>query len=223
LYSRIIYFTYMLVSKKGMSRNDALSVEPSPDARNRVLDAAERLFTSKGFDSVTLRDVSLPLGLTHSALYYHFPGGKEELFAEVMERNIKRHGEGLAAAMVVGELRAKLRGAASWLLSQPPMDLIRMAESDFAALPPPAARRLSDLVYELILLRIQRAIEEAHSAGEVGECKPGLLAGALFGMVENLFSVPVEIVGRERYEMACDLIDVILKGIDYREGGQRCL
>jgi TetR/AcrR family transcriptional regulator, cholesterol catabolism regulator len=206
-----------------LNQVDDLASASARSARDRLLDVAEQLFVSKGFDSVTLRDISLPLGLTHSALYYHFPGGKEELFAEVMERNIKRHGEGLAAAMVVGELRAKLRGAASWLLSQPPMDLIRMAESDFAALPPPAAQRLSDLVYELILLRIQRAIEEAHASGEVGACKPGLLAGALFGMVENLFSVPVEIVGRERYEMACDLIDVILKGIDYREGGQRCL
>jgi hypothetical protein len=27
--------------------------------------------------------------------------------------------------------------------------------------------------------------------------------------------VPVNIVGRDRYSMACDLLDVILKGIEY--------
>ncbi len=189
------------------------------DARGRVLDSAELLFAGKGFDSVTLRDIASAIGLTHAALYYHFPGGKEELFAEVMERNIRRHGAGLAAAMLAGgpSLRGKLRGAAAWLLSQPPMDLIRMAETDLKALPPEAARRLMDLVYELILRKLQSEIEAARASGEVGACDPGLLAGGLLGLVESLHSVPVAIVGRDRYAMGCELIDVILKGIDYRE------
>jgi TetR/AcrR family transcriptional regulator, cholesterol catabolism regulator len=199
----------MLVEKEG---EDLVGNE----ARLRILDAAERLFAGRGFDSVTLRDIALPLGLTHSALYYHFPGGKEELFAEVMERNIRRHGTGLAKALEGGaDLRGKLRGAALWFLSQPPMDLIRMAETDLKALRPEAARRLMDLLYEQILMRLQRVLEEARTSGEVGDCKPGLLAGGIVGMVESLFSVPVNIVGRDRYSMACDLIDVILKGIEY--------
>jgi TetR/AcrR family transcriptional regulator, cholesterol catabolism regulator len=199
----------MLVEKEG-------EIPVSPEPRIRILDAAEQLFAGKGFDSVTLRDIALPLGLTHSALYYHFPGGKEELFAEVMERNIRRHGAGLAKAMEgAADLRGKLRAAAHWFLSQPPMDLIRMAETDLKALKPEAARRLMDLLYELILMRLQRVLEEARATGEVGDCKPGLLAGGILGLVESLFSAPVDIVGRDRYSMACDLIDVILKGIEY--------
>jgi len=200
----------MLVEKKG---DDSGTIEP----RLRILDAAELLFAGKGFDSVTLRDIALPLGLTHSALYYHFPGGKEELFAEVMERNILRHGVGLAAALdASADLRGKLRAAAGWLLSQPPMDLIRMAETDLKALEPEAARRLMDLLYEQLLMRLQRVLEEARDSGEAGDCKPGLLAGGIVGLGESLFSVPVSIVGRDRYSMACDLIDVILKGIEYK-------
>jgi TetR/AcrR family transcriptional regulator, cholesterol catabolism regulator len=187
------------------------------DARVRVLDVAEELFAGRGFDSVTLRDIASILGLTHAALYYHFPGGKEELFAEVMERNIRRHGEGLGASMEVGgtSLRGKLRGAASWLLAQPPMDLIRMAESDLKALPEEAARRIMDLVYDLVIGQLQRTFEDARLSGEVGSCDPGLLAGGILGLVESLHAVPVGIVGRDRFAMACDLIDVILKGIDY--------
>jgi hypothetical protein len=117
-------------------------------------------------------------------------------------------------------LRAKLRNAAAWLLSQPPMDLIRMAETDLKAVKPEAARKLTGLVYTQILMRLQLAFEAARDSGEVGPCGPGLLGGALLGMVESLHSVPVEIVGRDRYSMACELIDVILKGIDYREGGR---
>jgi hypothetical protein len=138
-----------------------------------------------------------------------------------MERNIRRHGKGLEAAMgSAADLRGKLRGAAAWFLSQPPMDLIRMAETDLKALKPAAARRLMELAYELIFLRLQRVIEEARDSGEVGSCDPGLLGGAIVGMVESLYSVPVSIVARDRYAMACDLIDVLLKGIGYREGGK---
>jgi AcrR family transcriptional regulator len=199
-----------------------MSGEDPVAARVRVLDAAESLFAAKGFDSVTLRDIASSIGLTHAALYYHFPGGKEALFAEVMERNIRRHGEGLAAAIAAGgaSLRGKLRGVASWLLSQPPMDLIRLARNDLMALRPEAARRLMELIYELILKRIQGLLEASRESGEVGACDPGLLAGGLLGLVESLHSVPVAIVKRDLYGMACELIDVVLKGIDYREGGK---
>ena len=175
----------------------------------------------RGFDSVTLRDIAATLGLSHASLYYHFPGGKEELFAEVMERNIRRHGAGLAAAVEAGgsNLRGRLRGAASWLLSQPPMDLIRIAGSDLKALKPETARRIMGLIYELILRRLQTLLEAARESGEVGPCDPGLLAGGILGMVESLHSVPVEIVARELYSMACELIDVVLKGIEYKGDG----
>lgn len=191
------------------------------DPRTRILDVADGLFSSRGIDAVTLKDIAGPLGLTHAALYYHFPGGKEELFFEVMERNIRRHGEGLDAALggEPGSLRGRLWAAAAWLLSQPPMDLIRMAENDLKALHPEQARALSELIYTLILRRLQREISESSARGEVGPCDAGLLAGGIFGMIESLHAVPVAIVGRTRLAMAEDLIDVILKGIGYREGG----
>ena len=194
----------------------------SQDPRTRILDAADILFSTKGIDAVTLKDIARPLGLTHAALYYHFPGGKEELFIQVMERNIRRHGAGLDAALKSepASFRGRLRAAAAWLLSQPPMDLIRMAENDLKALDPGAARALSQLIYSLILLRLQREFAQAAEAGVICPCDPGLLAGGVFGMVESLHSVPVTEVGRPRLEMENDLIDVILKGIEYREGGQ---
>ncbi len=193
----------------------------STAARERLLDVAEELFAAKGFDSVTLRDIGSRLGLTHASIYYHFPGGKEDLFAEVMERNIRRHGEGLDRMINAGgvRLRGKLRGAASWLVSQPPMDLLRLAQTDLKVLEPAKARRIMDLVYELMMKRIEDEIAAAESRGEVGPCDAGLLAGGIVGMVESLHTVPLLIVGRKREDMAFDLIEVLLKGIDYREGG----
>ncbi len=201
------------------------ATKPSPpesqvsEARERILEVAEGLFSARGFASVTLRDIALPLGLKHSSLYHHFPGGKEELFAEVLERNIRRHGEGLAAAMARsdGSLRGKLRGVAAWLLSQPPMDLLRMVKSDLKALPPESAARISGLIYTEVIRKVQSAFEGALGSGEVRECDPGLLAGGVIGFVESLHAAPEPRVGRPRLDMAYGMIDVILKGIDCRK------
>jgi TetR/AcrR family transcriptional regulator, cholesterol catabolism regulator len=197
----------MLVSKR----------RASSAARERVLDQAERLFAEKGYDSVTLRQIAEPLGLTHASLYYHFPGGKAELFGLVMERNIRRHGDGLAASIAGGgpTLRSKLRGAADWLLSQPPMDLIRMAETDLKAVGAREARRLMDMVYTLIIKRLQTELQASADSGEIGPCSAGLIAGGLVGLIESIHSVPAKVVRRARGGMAYELIDVILKGLEY--------
>jgi TetR/AcrR family transcriptional regulator, cholesterol catabolism regulator len=187
------------------------------EARTRILDLAESLFMKKGYSSVTLRDIAAPLGLNHSSLYHHFPGGKEELFAEVMERSIRRHGDGLDAAIAAGKgsLRDELRGIAAWLLSQPPMDLIRMAETDLKAIPPAAAGRIMELVYSLVIQKVQDVFDRARGSAQVGPCDPGLLAGGVVGLLESLHSAPEREVGRTRSAMANDLLDIILKGIGY--------
>lgn len=194
------------------------------EARERVMDTAERIFSRKGFAAATLRDVASELGLSHASLYYHFPGGKEELFAAVTERNILRHGTGLAAKIEAGGpfLRGRLIGAADWLLSQPAMDLIRMAETDMPALAPEVARKLMDLVYGQLILRLQSVLQQAVDERQIrADADAGLLAGALIGLVESFHAIPDFAVRTSRLEMAVKVIDILLKGLDYHEGGTK--
>jgi AcrR family transcriptional regulator len=198
--------------------------ECNSEAMERLLDAAERLFARKGFAATTLRDIAGELSLSHASLYYHFPGGKEDLFAAVTERNILRHGAGLAERIAAGGpgIRGKLYGAADWLLSQPAMDLIRMAETDMPALAPEVARKLMNLVYVQMILRLQKEIQAAADAGELGRgTNAGLIAGAFIGVVESLHSMPDFAVRTTREDLAHELIDIVLKGLDYQNGGTR--
>ncbi|MBL8965868.1 MAG: TetR/AcrR family transcriptional regulator [Spirochaetaceae bacterium] len=197
-----------------------VSEKPAETAKERIMDAAERLFMAKGYAAVTLRDVGAGLGLSHAALYYHFPGGKEALFLEVTERNIRRHGAGLDEAIRANgpNLRSRLRAVADWLLSQAPMDLMRMVQSDLAAFPTAEARRVMNLVNELVIQRLRRLIEEAVAAGDIGPCDPALVGGGILGMVESLNSIPDFALRRSRAEMAYELLDIILRGLDFKEG-----
>ncbi|MDQ6695735.1 MAG: TetR/AcrR family transcriptional regulator [Chloroflexota bacterium] len=192
--------------------------EANSEARERVLEAAARLFGQRGYTVVTLRDIAAEVGIRHTSLYHHAPGGKEDLFVEVTERSLKRHRDGLNQAMNSAgpHIRAQLCAAAGWLLSQPPMDLIRMVYTDMPAINPAQAGRLSLMAYESMLLPIQNALDGARARGEIGHNNLGLVAGGLMGMVESIHSVPSYAVTTTRAEMACDLIDVMLDGLRVR-------
>ena len=55
--------------------------------RERVLDAAERLFADRGLDAVSVRDITGAAGVNLGAINYHF-GTKLKLISAVFERRI---------------------------------------------------------------------------------------------------------------------------------------
>ncbi|PKL07109.1 MAG: TetR/AcrR family transcriptional regulator [Spirochaetae bacterium HGW-Spirochaetae-9] len=187
-------------------------------SQDRMLKAAELLFSERGFAAVTLRDITNTLGLTHAALYYHFPGGKEELFIAVTRHSILQHGQSLAGILADAccDIRAQLHRIAEWFLSQPPLDLIRMSQSDMPVLKPEEARRLMELLQEQILLRIQMALFKADEVGFIRCENPALVGSALVGMVESFHSMPEFAVRNSRAEMAKEMIDIVLRGLEYR-------
>jgi len=68
---------------------------PSSTASD-ILDAAERLVQSRGFNGFSYADVSSELGITKAALHYHF-AGKAELGESLISRYNERFDAALAA------------------------------------------------------------------------------------------------------------------------------
>jgi TetR/AcrR family transcriptional repressor of nem operon len=65
------------------------------DTRTAILDVAERLVQSRGFNGFSYADVAAELGITKAALHYHFPG-KAELGESLVSRYAERFGEVLS-------------------------------------------------------------------------------------------------------------------------------
>ncbi|MFH1059120.1 MAG: CerR family C-terminal domain-containing protein [Pseudomonadota bacterium] len=60
--------------------------EGNPDqTRERILDEAERLFAERGFDAVSVRQITSAAHTNLAAVNYHF-GGKENLYLEVFRQ-----------------------------------------------------------------------------------------------------------------------------------------
>lgn len=53
--------------------------------RNEILDAAEQLFVSKGFDATSTGDILERVGIARGTLYYHFKS-KEEILDAMIQR-----------------------------------------------------------------------------------------------------------------------------------------
>jgi len=60
---------------------------PPPDRREQILDAALKVFGTKGFTDATNADIAREAGVTAAALYYYFPS-KEDLFHAVIAARI---------------------------------------------------------------------------------------------------------------------------------------
>jgi len=80
------------------SRSNASADEHSADTasistRERILDIALELFTERGYDKTSLRDIAERLGTTKAALYYHFER-KEDI---LMELHLRLHALGREA------------------------------------------------------------------------------------------------------------------------------
>jgi len=57
------------------------------DTRDRLLDASEGLFASRGYAATSVRDITTEAGCNLAAINYHF-GSKHNLYREVFRRRL---------------------------------------------------------------------------------------------------------------------------------------
>ena len=60
-------------------------VKEAEERRNEILDVAERLFGTKGFDGTSTTDILNEIGIARGTLYYHFKS-KEDILDAMIER-----------------------------------------------------------------------------------------------------------------------------------------
>jgi AcrR family transcriptional regulator len=187
---------------------------PNNDTRQRILDIADQLFSRQGYKSVRLRDIADAIGMKHASLYYYAPGGKEQLFAEVMERNLLRHRAGMEQAIVDAgdDLRAQMWAVARWLMAQPPLDLMRMQFADMPAISHERAAYLYQLAWDSLRLPLRHALESAYGRGLLGISDFDLAAISFITVVEGIHSAPRSDGDPTQDEVIERTIDMLLHG-----------
>lgn len=80
-----------------------MTVQESGTTHDRILEVALELFSRRGYEGTSIRDIAERMGMTKAAVYYHFPS-KEELLADVLTpamsrvaRVLEQHGPAIDA------------------------------------------------------------------------------------------------------------------------------
>jgi TetR/AcrR family transcriptional regulator len=92
--------------------------------RAAVIDAAERLFSERGFAATSMRDISAASGVSHPLIHHHY-GSKEELHAAVKRRMVEGYARRFPAAARATNrplsVRAEMRRIMTYLSENPVM------------------------------------------------------------------------------------------------------
>ncbi|MFD4323584.1 TetR/AcrR family transcriptional regulator [Nocardioides sp. NPDC058538] len=78
--------------RAGRPRFAAQSADKSrswKEPREEILDAAASLFVDRGVAATSTRDIADAVGIRQSSIYYHFPSGKDEILADLLQRSIR--------------------------------------------------------------------------------------------------------------------------------------
>jgi AcrR family transcriptional regulator len=91
--------------KRNTGRNNERVVEP--DTRQRILNAAAKLFSERGFDGTSVRDIATELGIANPSIYYHFKS-KADILTELLAEPLQyAHNAILEANKLTGEARTR--------------------------------------------------------------------------------------------------------------------
>lgn len=188
------------------------------EARERVLDVAEKLFTEQGYKGVRLKDIADTLGIKQASLYYHVPGGKEALFVEVTERGFNKHRAQLeqVATEAGPALEDKLKAVSRWLLQQPPLNFSRMIASDMPSISEEHAERLMGIGYQSVLMPVENIFRDATTREALQLPQVIVLAGSFLSIVSAIQHTPMNPTYEELVKMTDEMIGVLLNGIRKR-------
>lgn len=181
------------------------------------MDVAEAHLSRQGYMGVSLEAIAAEVGVSKPALYYHFPGGKEQLFVEIAHRSLDRILSGLEGSMAGVESGAgKLSAAARWLMEEGARghpvnemrDVARFASGEHGG-------ALADGFRRSLYGPINAAIVSAVGEGEFRNGDPEAMTWAFLGLVSGILDVsgmPDVWLGRARKDMSEEMVGIFLRG-----------
>ncbi len=195
----------------------AIQAQLAAARRTQILDAATRVFASKGFNRATIRDVARDAGIADGTIYNYFANKTDLLFGLLDRLNdTERRPTSLALAgdaSVAGFFRAYLRERVEALWSN--ADLLRAILPELLANPDLRARYFDEVIAPTMALG-EGAIQALVSAGQARDVDAALtartLAGALLGLMVLQLLGDQTLAARWR-EIPDALADLLLPGL----------
>jgi len=205
--------------KKTIGEENSQSLGDS-ETRQHILDVARELFLSKGYKGVSMKEVAEEVQVTSAALYYHFPGGKQDLFFNIIKKMLEDWTQGAILATEQSQgLQEDLVQLTQYLLTLP-MDRFSILARDIHenVLDRDAQRAALERMQHVFVQHVTDLFQQAIDAGEINREIPAEVLATMYeGMsISLLRSQHLGIGGIERYnaaQLAGFVVSVLLRGI----------
>jgi AcrR family transcriptional regulator len=156
--------------------------------REAIVDAAVRLFATKGYRATSVAEVADAVGITDAGLLYHFPS-KSDLLLEVLRHYDKIQRQRFDA-LVTGHGLDALRRVGDWgyvMEQHPEIASLHVVLSAEHLLEESPTNQFFRDRYERVLTRLRLLFERAIANGEIRpDISPALEAATLLAVMDGL-------------------------------------
>ncbi|MFL6238673.1 MAG: TetR/AcrR family transcriptional regulator [Actinomycetes bacterium] len=183
------------------------------ERRNQLLDVGRALFAEKGFEGTSIEEVAARAGVTKPIVYEHF-GGKEGLYAVVVDREMERVLAGITGALSGGSARELLEQAALAFLvyieEQPDGFRILVRDSPVASSSGTFASLISDIASQ-----VEHILAREFKTRGYDSKLASLYGQALVGMVALTGQWWLDARKPKRDEVAAHLVNLAWNGLSH--------
>ena len=185
------------------------------ERREQLLDIGRTLFAAKGFDGTSVEEIAEKAGVSKPVVYEHF-GGKEGLYAVVVDREVHRLLDRVTAALVGDHPRELLEQAAAALLDYVESDTdgfrILVRDSPVASSSGTFASILSD-----VATQVEHVLAGEFKSRNYDPKLAGLYSQALVGMVALTGQWWLDARKPKKDEVAAHLVNLAWNGLSHLE------
>jgi AcrR family transcriptional regulator len=191
------------------------------ERRQQLLDVARALFAEKGFDATSIEEIAHRAGVSKPVVYEHF-GGKEGIYAVVVDREMRDLLDRIVSALSGGHPRELLEQAACALL-----DYIEDCTDGFRILVRDSPVASTSGTFSSLLNDIASQVEHMlglHFGQRGYDPKlAALYSQALVGMVALTGQWWLEVRKPKKDEVVAHLVNLAWNGLSHMEQKPRLL
>ncbi|GAA4856429.1 TetR/AcrR family transcriptional regulator [Saccharopolyspora cebuensis] len=185
------------------------------ERRQQLLDIARALFAEKGFDGTSIEEIAHRAGVSKPVVYEHF-GGKEGVYAVVVDREMRNLLDLIVSALSAGHPRELLEQAAGALL-----EYIDNSTDGFRVLVRDSPVASTSGTFSSLLNDIASQVEhilglQFSARGYDAKLAP-LYSQALVGMVALTGQWWLEAKKPKKEEVAAHLVNLAWNGLSHLE------
>ena len=185
------------------------------ERREQLLDVGRTLFAAKGFDGTSVEEIAEKAGVSKPVVYEHF-GGKEGLYAVVVDREVGRLLDRITASLVGDHPRELLEQAAGALLDYVERDTdgfrILVRDSPVASTSGTFSSMISD-----IATQVEHVLAGEFKSRGYDPKLAGLYSQALVGMVALTGQWWLDARKPKKDEVAAHLVNLAWNGLSHLE------